>query len=178
MNIYDEAKYWFSYNPETGEIARLPMPRSLFCSDRAYHRHLYYTKVDPVKTSANGYKYVSWNYKQRQYKLSVHRLAWACHHGEVPPDMQIDHQDGNPSNNVLSNLRMVDHGGNMRNRKLCKRNKTGVHGVRFESSRGKYVVNLRGKTIGRCRDFFEAVCLRRSAEISSKVKFHENHGRR
>ena len=37
----------------------------------------------------------------------VHRVVWEVFNGEIPPGMEIDHVDTCPSNNDLSNLRLV-----------------------------------------------------------------------
>lgn len=50
----------------------------------------------------------------------AHRLAWLYIRGEWP-DGEIDHKDGNPSNNSLENLRCVSHAENMQNARCGKR---------------------------------------------------------
>ena len=70
----------------------------------------------------------------------AHRLAWALHHGEWPASV-IDHIDGNPSNNRISNLRDVSQSVNAQNIKGPKgRSRSGLLGAhsylgdRFRSS--------------------------------------------
>lgn len=58
-----------------------------------------------------------------------HRLAWMYVTGEDPGQLEIDHKDGNPSNNKFSNLRLATRQENMRNLKRPDRNKTGYKGV-------------------------------------------------
>lgn len=60
----------------------------------------------------------------------VSRIIWELTHGPIPEDMVIDHLDGNPLNNALSNLACKTRAGNMRNRKKPKNNKSGIVGVR------------------------------------------------
>lgn len=69
----------------------------------------------------------------------VHRVVWELTHGKIPKGFMIDHIDGNPANNLISNLRLVNHRQNMLNRKIGKNNKTGVTGV-FTLKRNKEVV--------------------------------------
>lgn len=85
----------------------------------------------------------------------AHRLAWAITHGKWP-DGEIDHIDGNPLNNALSNLRDVDRKTNAENRtKATKRSKSGVLGVRpvagSKSDKWSATIQVNGKTkvIGR-----------------------------
>lgn len=44
----------------------------------------------------------------------AHRLVWEVVHGSVPRSMQVDHLDGNPSNNRLGNLQLVTGSENRR----------------------------------------------------------------
>lgn len=61
----------------------------------------------------------------------VHRIVWGLHYGKIPEGMQIDHIDGNPLNNKISNLRCVDNKTNARNQKFREGNTSGVCGVHY-----------------------------------------------
>ena len=37
-----------------------------------------------------------------------HRVVWALHHAD-PGELEVDHIDGNPSNNRLDNLQAIPH---------------------------------------------------------------------
>lgn len=112
----------------------------------------------------------------------AHRVAWAMHYGEWP-DKLIDHIDGNPLNNRISNLRCVPMQENARNAKLAsgkvRQNKTGCPGIWWDEKRRKYQaaihVNRRKIYLGRFEDLGEAIAARKAAE--REIGFHENHGR-
>ncbi len=75
-------------------------------------------------------------------KFLAHRLAWFYMMG-VWPESDIDHIDGNPTNNSFSNLRVVARHENMQNiRRLRKNSQTGVNGVSWHTARQKFVVQL------------------------------------
>lgn len=59
----------------------------------------------------NGYRRIGIGTKT----YSVHLLVWRAFVGEIPEKMQIDHIDGNHSNNNLDNLRLVSQRENMLN---------------------------------------------------------------
>lgn len=105
----------------------------------------------------------------------AHRVIWLLVTGAWP-EFEVDHEDGNSANNKPQNIRSVDHLENQKNRRLNANNKSGVSGVRFY--RGKFYsrIKVAGKALhlGCHNDFFEAVCARKSAEISHG--FHRNHG--
>lgn len=61
--------------------------------------------------------------------IAVHRIIWRLFNGEIPDDLVIDHIDRNPSNNKISNLRLVTELVNNRNRNKSESNKSGTTGV-------------------------------------------------
>jgi hypothetical protein len=104
-------------------------------------------------------------------------LAWLYVHGEWPD--QIDHINHNTSDNRICNLRNVSHSVNHKNLTLSKDNKSGISGVRWEKSTGRWraeAVQKGIKTItARFDNLFEAACFRKSAEI--RFGYHPNHGK-
>jgi hypothetical protein len=89
------------------------------------------------------YGYISVELNGRPYQ--AHRLVWAYHFGAT--DKLIDHIDGDRSNNRIENLRLCDRFENAHNRKKCRRNTTGVKGVRLRSDSGRFEarITMRGK---------------------------------
>lgn len=56
--------------------------------------------------------------KTVRFDYQYHHVAWFLHYGEWPPNGKvIDHDDGNPSNNRIANLRIATFGQNMHNRR-------------------------------------------------------------
>lgn len=112
-------------------------------------------------------------------KYLLHRLAWLHVHGHWP-DGEVDHIDGNPRNNALSNLRVVSMAENRKNAARRVDNRSGVTGVRWEATSGKWHAcirhNKRLLQLGRHACFARAVAARRAAE--RLYGFHVNHGKR
>lgn len=108
----------------------------------------------------------------------AHRVAWLLHHG-VWPSEGLDHVDGNPANNRMSNLREASQSINNKNRKLNSNSKSGVSGVAWCSISKKWraYINVDHKqtTLGRFDSFDEAVAVRKTAEANNN--YHPNHGR-
>lgn len=108
----------------------------------------------------------------------THRVIWALVHG-VQPTGEIDHINGNRLDNRLANLRVVDGQTNHMNVKHNRRNTSGVQGVHWGQRESKWIASIheKGKKLRllATRDFFEAICIRKSAEIT--YGYHVNHGR-
>lgn len=51
-------------------------------------------------------------------KFLVHRVVWECFNGEIPEGMDVDHIDGDPSNNALDNLQILSHSDNLKKRNI------------------------------------------------------------
>lgn len=62
----------------------------------------------------------------------AHRVIF-CLVNKRWPTSEIDHIDGNPSNNLIENLREVSSSDNSKNMKRMGHNKTGITGVYYES---------------------------------------------
>lgn len=107
----------------------------------------------------------------------AHRIIWKLVTGEDPID--IDHINGNPSDNRILNLRSVTHAGNQKNLKKRQDNTSGITGVRWVSQRGKWnaQVHSGGKAfnLGNFNTQEEAIAARKAAEI--RHGFHVNHAR-
>ena len=111
----------------------------------------------------NGYLRIL--YKGKLYM--GHWLAWLYVYGKWP-DNEIDHINGNPSDNTILNLRDVTRKQNMENKKVYKNSKTGYPGVTWHSRDKKWNVRIGhyGKRIslGYFDDLNEAISVRIKAE--------------
>jgi hypothetical protein len=106
----------------------------------------------------------------------AHRLAWLYVHGEWPKS-ELDHVNGDPSDNRIANLREAEHSQNMWNMVAPKHNTSGRKGVSWDNSRKQWRVTIRfngtWKQIARVADFNTAVRLREEAE----QKYHGEFAR-
>jgi hypothetical protein len=105
---------------------------------------------------------------------NAHHVVWVMFNGDIPIGMEIDHINGNRSDNRIENLRIVTRTENMRNRKLPITNTTGEIGVKRRRS-GSYSATVGGQYIGTFNTFEEAREARRAA--ANAAGYHKNHGR-
>ena len=125
-------------------------------------------------TREDGYKFIRINYKLYR----SHRLAWLYINNKFPKN-EIDHIDGNPSNNKIENLRESNSSQNKCNTKLRKDNTSGIKGLHWYKAYNKWQVNINinktRKSLGYFNDLFEACC----AIYSARNKLHgefKNYG--
>ncbi|MBA4754598.1 MAG: HNH endonuclease [Sphingobium sp.] len=99
-------------------------------------------------------------------KIWAHRAIWKMFHGYDP--REIDHINGNKSDNRLSNLREVDRTQNNINIKRRTKNSSGVTGVHWSKVASKWVaqiiVDKKTKYLGQFPTKLEAIAARRGAE--------------
>jgi hypothetical protein len=108
----------------------------------------------------------------------AHRVVWALHYGEWC-STNIDHINGDKSDNRPVNLREAAHEANSRNQKLRRSNTSGVMGVSAHTEGGWIArINAEGerKYLGKFARFEDAVAVRLAAE--SQYGYDPQHGRR
>lgn len=173
---YEIVRELLDYDPETGALTWRPRDRKWFKSDRSWKAWGTYLSGKPAFTSVNADGYRQGKILYAAYH--AHRIAWLHYYGSWPND-QIDHIDGDRANNRISNLRAVSQAENNRNMKRFCTNTSGLVGVCWDESRGKWMARItvgsKYKHLGRFDDFNDAAKARKAAEI--KYGFHENHGR-
>jgi hypothetical protein len=168
----------FDYDPQTGFLTWKVRPRWRFVSDRACKcaNNVAGKRAGHVHTCTVGKRYVQVRVERALHY--AHRIAWTMAHGEIPPGLQIDHINGDGTDNRLCNLRLVTVQGNKRNQRRLSTNKTGFTGVSYCKERGLYEVcasiNDRTVHLGRTETAEEGYALRQAFDRENG--FHENHG--
>jgi hypothetical protein len=162
MALEDELKEAFQYDPATGIVTwKLP------AKGRTLER--------PLGTPIKG-GYLILTFKRRQHLL--HRVAWLLANGAWP-EGDIDHINGDPSDNRICNLRDVPHVENMRNQKLPSDNKSGRIGVLYRKRDKVWCarISVNGKRVhlGSFKTKEDAEAARNLAE--TQAGYHPNHGR-
>jgi hypothetical protein len=124
-----------NYDPRTGVFrwAERPSPR---------------VRVGDVAGTVNGHGYLNIGFDGRTYK--AHRLAWLYVHGEWPVG-QIDHRNGDRTDNRLANLRVVTNAENLRSARRARSDSaTGLVGVSRAGGRyrARMMVNGQSRSLG------------------------------
>lgn len=158
---------YFNYDPETGHLIYRERPRSEF-THATYGWHV--KRLGTPAGSPNAQGYIKVVIDGTYY--SAHRVVWLIVHGEFPsyPDFEIDHINGNRSDNRLANLRLASKSDNQRNAGQRVNNTSGVHGVNWKArpSGGRWVARIwngpRHVYLGSFKTLEEAAIARKAAE--------------
>ena len=157
---YETANATFTYNPNTGNVYwKIATGNS--------------TIGKQVTTLASNTKYYRVTLDGTEYML--HRVIYLIMTGEMP-DI-IDHINGDSLDNRWCNLRSVTQQVNLCNRKQMRSNTSGVTGVIWDKSRGKWKAVLSRKNLGRFDTFEEAVECRQRA-LTANTMYTDRHGQK
>ena len=121
--------------------------------------------------------YFQVRFKYCNYKS--HRVAYFLNTGIDPEENQIDHIDGDPSNNKISNLRLATNKQNQDNKKKSINNTSGVTGVSWCKTSKKHFAHIRcySKTINlgvfNKSDKNKAIAVRIVAETDPRFRDQE-----
>jgi hypothetical protein len=153
--------------------------KSLFVYDTSEGVLRWKSDLSPAgrpETGKSGKTYIRIRYGGRNY--AAHRLI-ALLVNWKNPEGDIDHIDGDGTNNLWANLRIVDKRTNARNQRLFATNTSGHQGVYWVKARGKWIANIRDNTgertfLGIFENKEDAINARKNAE--EELGYHKNHG--
>jgi len=174
-------RQFLDYDPEAGKLVwreRLPVhfTDGVYSAVRCCKSWNRLNAGNQAFTNIMGIGYAKGSVNGRL--LLAHRVIWAIVTGEWPQG-DIDHINGNRSDNRWVNLRDVSHAINLRNASGKSNNTSGATGVSYRTDRGKWrarvMVDGRERSLGSFDSFDAAVAARDAAMISDG--FTKRHGK-
>lgn len=165
------------YDTETGNLYWRERPSSTFPSEGHARRWngIWANQRALAHKGSDGY------FKGKIWGIPVraHRVIWAMAHGNWPEN-DIDHINHDRSDNRLANLRVVSRAENLRNMTKRRDNTSGVAGVTWKKSSGRWNASIftggKRRHLGYFDTIAEAARARSDAERAHG--FHKNHGRK
>jgi len=146
------------YEPETGVFTWIADPR--------VGPKRKGSEAGTGRAHPNGYRQITVD--QRSYY--AHRLAWLYMTGAWPND-EMDHINGEKSDNSLANLREADSSTNKQNRRLAYRNnKIGLLGV--TKHRGRFRATIRVDGHYKFLGLYSSPAEAQAAYVKAKRAFH------
>lgn len=108
---------------------------------------------------------------------SAHRVVWAFVHGEWPT-LQVDHINGNRTDNRIVNLRLVSNRHNSMNSAMKRNNTSGFPGVSWHRNRFRAQIKIHGRQ--KFLGYFDAPEDAHKAYCAAKAAhgFSDRHGAR
>jgi hypothetical protein len=168
------------YEPETGRLYWLPRTPEMFGGQ---------SRVSPEQrckswNSKNAGKLALGAKKQNGYltgclfglRVLTHHVAWAIHHGSIPQD-QVDHINGDKSDNRACNLRAASAGQNAMNKRRYANNTSGYKGVSFHAGTQKWTGKI---MLGKRRIYlglFDTPAKAHEAYCEASKRYHGEFGR-
>lgn len=117
--------------------------------------------------------YIKVTYLKKSYL--VHRIIFAIQNGFMPEF--IDHVDGNPSNNLISNLREATKKQNGYNRKLNLNNKSGIKGIAWHKKSKKWQVSIKFDGKQKYLGCYKSIEIAKNVMELSRIEHHKNFAR-
>jgi len=146
------------YNPATGLFART--------TKRGRHA------AGPIAGCPTTLGYLTTRLDGKLYYM--HRLAFLYMTGCWPDD--VDHKNGNVSDNRWDNLRSVGRSVNLQNiDRARKHSRTGLLGVDFNKSQGKFRARIQINKKPIHLGYYLTAELAHAAYLKAKDKFHPTH---
>ena len=174
---YKEFKECIEFCDKTGTFKFLEKTPHIEPRDRVRKTFNKQFAGKPAFNVKNGAGYLSGSFMGNKYL--AHRVVWLMTHKEWP-DGDIDHINGDKTDNRPENLRLVTKSQNLRNMRIPSDNKSGYIGVFWVGRINKWTAQIRhnGKAIhlGYFSTLDEAVAARRAANVV--CGYHPNHGAR
>lgn len=157
MITQEELKELFSYDPLTGVFTRKMDGRKW--------------KAGSVAGGLNNTGYIAIEINGSSYV--AHRLAWIYMSGDIPEGMQIDHINGDRSDNRFDNLRLAKgHGEQAQNRKKRTDNSSGFVGVNWRKRERKWHARICVKGVRHELGFFDTPEEANKVYVKAKIRFH------
>jgi len=118
--------------------------------------------------NAEGYRII----KLGRRAMAAHRLAWFLAHGVWPKF--IDHINGHRDDNRLVNLRSVDHGVNMQNKRSAMRNNVscGLLGVTWNKQHRRWQSKIMVDKVFHHVGYFKDPESAHAAYVAKKRQLH------
>ena len=161
---YERASQLLKYDPVTGWFTRTGRPPKT--KERQKRIRCTLEGKRAGSKQRNGYRYISIDYA----KIAEHHLAFLFMAGQMPI-CQVDHINRIKDDNRWENLRLAprNHVDNAQNLGINPRNKSGITGVSWNAKHRQWYVFIKCEGVnyylGHFLDFFEAVCVRKAAEL-------------
>lgn len=161
------------YDPESGKLFWRDRGREFFETQRAFSTwNARYAGLEAFTSVKEGYRIGT----VFGVKMRAHRVIWAMLHGEWP-EADIDHANGDRSDNRLCNLRNATRSENNMNTGIRSDNSSGYKGVSFYRPTGKWMACIRVSGKSKYLGYFGSPEAAHSAYMVAARQSYGNYAR-
>lgn len=123
--------------------------------------------------SSKGYLNV--RFAKRLHK--AHRVVWEMFNGPIPIGMQVDHINGDKTDNRLENLRLATNAENARNSGPQRNNTSGLIGVSMRKANNRWVSYIQANGNRISLGEFDTKGLAAVARAKAAIRYHGKFAR-
>jgi hypothetical protein len=129
-------------------------------------------RIGAIVGVKNRYGYLAAKLNRKTYY--VHRLIWTICNGSIPEGFDIDHINGNRSDNRIENLRLVTTQGNNQNLQSSKaHSKTKLLGACFHKATKKFIAQITTNGKYEYLGLFDTAIEAHNVYLKRKREIHE-----
>jgi hypothetical protein len=173
----DELRQLLRYEQDTGKLYWLPRPASMFEKPlRANNWNSRYADREAFTAlNEDGYHHG----KVAGKMVRAHRVVWAMVFNAWP-DGEVDHINGDRTDNRLENLRLASRLSNGQNQKRFVTNTSGYTGVSYHKRSKRWQASVHFEGRSRTLGYFDSpeAAAEARAQANRDLGFHPNHGQR
>jgi hypothetical protein len=127
-------------------------------------------KAGQVAGCIGARRYVAIRIYGKQYR--AHRIIWCLVTGDDPGRLEVDHINGDPSDNAWHNLRLVSPTQNAHNRRLALNNTSGYQGVSWDKANKKWAARIMSNNRSTNLGYFSTPEEAHQAYLKAKRELH------
>jgi hypothetical protein len=163
----------FLLDPKTSALAWRARPREHFVDEPHWRMwNTRYAEKPAMRAQiARGYRGGWLTFGGKRYTLLAHRIIWALTTGAWPAN-QIDHRNGDPGDNRISNLREATAAENAQNIRAHDGGSSSFVGVSWNKRRRKWSAFIQSKGVRRGLGDFQTAEAAYAAYIEAKRRWH------
>lgn len=159
------------YDPNTGVLKWRARSVSMFRSTRACNAwNARFAGTVAGTVDKNGYRHMA----VLNTVYAAHRIAWKMHYGKEPPAV-VDHENLDPDDCRIANLRSATAFSNAHNKGMYSNNSSGVKGVTPHKSGWQARVGVNGRSV--YLGVFSSVAAAERAVKEARRELHKDFAR-
>ncbi len=153
---------------EDGKLFWLNRPRDHFPSTRGwniYNARFADKEAGTIREDKTDKRHLIQFGARKKIRIYRYTIVWALHKNEWC--LELDHENHNSLDDRIENLRPATRSNNLGNAKIRRDNISGIKGVCWDSSRQKWMAQIRVRNRHKCLGRFESILDAKAAYMTA-----------